>query len=72
MILNQFGRRNLPNFVRAELALKLKPVIAQRARENQIRKPVDSVVQNSAQQNEGKTRDILAKKAGVSQRLKKY
>ena len=35
MIRNQLGRRNLPNFVRSELALKLKPVIAEMAKENQ-------------------------------------
>lgn len=35
MITNQFSRRNLTNFVRAELALKLKPLIAAKAKENQ-------------------------------------
>ena len=35
IIRNQFGRRNLNVFQRAELALKLKPVIAARAKENQ-------------------------------------
>lgn len=35
MITNQFSRRNLTNFVRAELALKLKPLIAVKAKENQ-------------------------------------
>lgn len=34
IILNQFGRRNLPAHERARLALRLKPVIAERAREN--------------------------------------
>lgn len=35
MIRNQLSRRNLPNFVRSELALKLKPVIAEIAKEKQ-------------------------------------
>ena len=35
MIRNQLSRRNLPSFVRSELALKLKPVIAEMAKENQ-------------------------------------
>lgn len=34
IILNQFGRRNLPTHERARLALRLKPVIAERAKEN--------------------------------------
>ena len=35
IILNQFGRRNLPAHERARLALRLKPVIAERAKEKQ-------------------------------------
>ena len=35
IIKNQFGRRNLPLYERARLALRLKPVIAERAKENQ-------------------------------------
>jgi ParB family chromosome partitioning protein len=46
------------------LALRLEETIAERAKENQIRKP-DFVVQISAQQNT-KTRDALAAIAGVS------
>lgn len=34
IILNQFGRRNLPAYERARLALRLKPVIAEKAKEN--------------------------------------
>jgi N6-adenosine-specific RNA methylase IME4 len=49
---NQIGRRNLPPFERVRLALHLKPVIAEKAKLQQIRKPVNSVVQNSAQQIE--------------------
>lgn len=35
VITNQFGRRNLAPFVRAELALQLEPLIAEKAKENQ-------------------------------------
>lgn len=58
IIKNQFGRRNLPLYERARLALRLKPVIAERA-EIRMKNPM----QNSAQ---GTTRDELAKAAGVS------
>ena len=34
IIRNQFGRRNLPAYERARLALRLKPVIAERAKES--------------------------------------
>ena len=44
MIRNQFGRRNLSSFQRASLALEMKPMLAEIAKENQIRKPVDSVM----------------------------
>lgn len=36
IILNQFGRRNLPAHERARLALRLKPVIVEKAKENKI------------------------------------
>lgn len=35
IIKNQFGRRNLPAYERARLALRLKPVIAEKAKERQ-------------------------------------
>lgn len=35
IILNQFGRRNLPMYERARLALRLKPVISAKAKERQ-------------------------------------
>ena len=35
IIKNQFGRRNLPLHERARLALRLKPVIAEKAKENE-------------------------------------
>ena len=66
IIKNQFGRRNLPAYERARLALRLKPVIAEKAKENQILGGNSSEVgrKNSAQPL--KTRDELAKAAGVS------
>ena len=36
IILNQFGRRNLSAYDRSILALKLKPIIAEKAKENQL------------------------------------
>ena len=48
----------------AELALKLKPILAEKAKESQIRKPLDSVSANSPEQID--TREELAKQAGVS------
>lgn len=66
IIKNQFGRRNLSAYDRSLLALKLKPVIAAKAKEQQIRKPADSVLQNSAEQTAIDTRQEIAKAAGVS------
>ena len=73
---NQIGRRNLPPFERVRLALHLKPVIAEKAKLQQVRKPSNSaqqndtpedfVQQNSAKQNPVNTRDIIADMAGVS------
>jgi len=65
IIRNQFARRNLTAMQRAELALRMKDAIAEEAKQRQIRKP-KSVVPTLAQQKEGKTRDELAKIAGVS------
>ena len=65
IILNQFGRRNLPAHERARLALRLKPVIAERAREQHgIR---NDIPQKSAESFKPiETRQELAKVAGVS------
>ena len=46
VICNQFGRRNLSNYQRAELALALEPLIAARAKERQGTRT--DLVQNSA------------------------
>lgn len=63
IILNQFGRRNLSAYDRSILALKLKPVISAQAKERQAQAGRGEEVQKSAQ---AKTRDELAKVAGVS------
>ena len=68
IILNQFGRRNLPAYERARLALRLKPVIAENAKAQQL----STLKQNTVPQNSAKretpieTRQELAKLAGVS------
>lgn len=41
IIKNQFGRRNISNYDRALLAIKLKPVIAEKAKENQIKSGIE-------------------------------
>ena len=66
VIRNQLGRRNLTNYQRAELALKLKPLIAEKAKENQSLSMGRGVKgpQNSA--NLIDTREELAKAAGIS------
>ena len=63
IILNQFGRRNLSKYDRGVLALKLKPVIAEKAKEQQVRK---SVSQKSVEQKPIDTQKELAKIADVS------
>jgi ParB-like chromosome segregation protein Spo0J len=65
IIKNQFARRNLTPFQRAELALKLEPLIAEQAKKRMLAgkkiNPVEILPQ-------GKTRDRLGKMAGVSGR----
>ena len=65
VILNQFGRRNLSAYDRSILALRLKPIIAAQAKEQQIRKP-DFVCQISDKQKPIDTKKEIAKAAGVS------
>jgi hypothetical protein len=68
LVVSKFGRRNLPIFVRAELALKAKPLLAERAKkegyENRGKSEVS--LQNSANIRPADTRQSLAKKAEVS------
>ena len=67
VIHNQFARRNLTPFQRAELALKLEPLIRKKAKERQKAGGKKKVEQNSAQPGRGpQARDELAKEAGVS------
>ena len=73
IIKNQFGRRNLPAYERAKLALRLEPIIKENAKERQVANGGDkksenakSNVQISAPTIRNKSRDELAKIAGVS------
>lgn len=67
VIRNQFGRRNLTLYQRAELALVLEPLVAAKAKQKQSQGGKAKVVQNSAQPpDRRKTRAELAKVAGVS------
>ena len=70
MILNQFGRRNLSAYQRSLLALKLKPVFEEKAKENlkisgEITKPLQKSA-NPIIEKPIDTRKELAKVAGVS------
>jgi hypothetical protein len=64
IIRNQLGRRNISLFVRAELALKLKPVIAEKQKQKQIEGGKNKVQQNSVEAST--TQKELAKVANVS------
>lgn len=68
IIKNQLGRRNIPPFVRAELALKLKPMIAERAKEKQAEyhgNQHDGLHQKSDKEQINTNKE-LANAAGVS------
>lgn len=64
IILNQFGRRNLTAFQRSELALKLKPMIREKAKEKQIAS--GGAVCQKSEKPVCHTDEELAKTAGVS------
>lgn len=64
IIRNQFGRRNLPLYERARLALRLKPVIAEKAKDNQRGGQGGLLRQNSDKAID--TKKELAHVAGVS------
>jgi len=77
IIRNQFGRRNLPSYERAKLALKLKPIIQAKAKENKqnaiqkARKENPNNVNEQFDQKIGKTVEVntnkeLGKIAGIS------
>lgn len=61
IILNQFGRRNLSAYDRSILALKLKPVIAEKAKENEAKGGQGCQISDKVD-----TKKELAKVAGVS------
>jgi len=65
IIKNQFGRRNLTPYDRSLLALKLKPLITEKAKANQVRSTENRVCQKSDKQKVD-TKKELAKVAGVS------
>ena len=68
IIKNQFGRRNLSAYDRSVLALKLKPLIAEKAKEKQVEtlRQNMTVSQKSDERKEVNTKKELAKIAGVS------
>jgi hypothetical protein len=63
IILNQFGRRNLSAYDRSVLALKLKPIIAEKAKENQANHTEQGYQKSDKPVTTSKE---LAKVAGVS------
>lgn len=67
IIKNQLGRRNITDYQRAELALKLEPMIAEKAKENQLATlKQNTVLQNSVEREPIDTQKELARVAGVS------
>jgi hypothetical protein len=65
---HQLGRRNITDFVRAELALLIKPALAEQAKDRQISslKQGESPVCLNSVKREIRTDDVVAKLAGVS------
>ena len=69
MINNQFSRRNLPLYQRAVLALKLKPIYEERAKENQgIRTDILATLPESKPIIPISTRKELSIQSGVGER----
>jgi 16S rRNA G966 N2-methylase RsmD len=69
MIKNQFGKRNLQPFTRANLALQLEPLIAKRAKENQVERKgnqAGATCQKSDKLSSIDTKKEVAKAANVS------
>ena len=66
MIRNQLGRRNIPDYVRVELALRLKPLIAERAKKNQSTHTEDGYQGLSTLTKAVDTRSEIAAAANVS------
>lgn len=66
IILNQFGRRNLPAYERARLALRLKPVLADEAEKRKLSALKQNTDTQKSAERKGEVRDALARVAGVS------
>lgn len=65
IISNQLSRRNLTAFQRSELALRLKPVVSDKAKDNQ-RSAGGAVKEKLPEPDKLTTRDEIGKIAGVS------
>lgn len=65
MIGNQMGRRNLEAIDKVPLLERKREILAGMAKDRQVRKPADSVVENLPPQTD-KTRDSIAAEIGVS------
>lgn len=68
IIQNQFGRRNLTDFQRAELALQAEPLIAARAKARQGARNDLNIPANLPGSENKETRDELAEMSGMSAR----
>lgn len=66
IILNQFGRRNLPIHERGRLALRLKPVIAEKAKDKEIERKTTFQKSEKSFMPQINTTKEIAKIAGVS------
>ena len=66
IIKNQFGRRNLPAYERARLALRLKPVIAEKAKEKEAERKTTFQKSEKSSMPQVNTTKEIAKAAGVS------
>ena len=66
IILNQFGRRNLSAYDRSVLALKLKPIIAEKAKEKEAERKTTYQKSEKSSLPAVNTTKELAKVAGVS------
>lgn len=69
IVLNQFGRRNISNYNRALLALRLKNNFSEKAKEKQLstlKQNIVTVNQKSDERDEFNTYKELAKTAGIS------
>lgn len=66
IISNQLSRRNLTSFQRSELALRLKPVISDKAKDNQSKGGNDAEVGRQKSDKPYRTDEKLGEIAGVS------